>query len=105
MGFPFPMVAKQVMHPSHRTIASGFPARIFPAASGHLSRRKPVSFRAAGRKRICDNDIFELREVITPCGKADNLDSGNTFLWSQPIDWLRIYRPPASLSGRFLPEK
>ena len=30
-------------------------------------------------------DTFELREVLTPYGKADNLDFGNTFLWdSQP---------------------
>ena len=28
-------------------------------------------------------DIFELREVTTPYGKAKNLDSGNTFLWNQ----------------------
>jgi hypothetical protein len=33
MGFPFLMVAKQVMHASQRIISSGFPARIFPAAS------------------------------------------------------------------------
>ena len=29
------------------------------------------------------DDLFELRESITPFGNADNLDSGNTFLWNQ----------------------
>ena len=38
---------------------------------------------------------FELREVITPYGKANNLDSGNTFLWNQ--------QPPA-LNEEFLHE-
>ena len=38
-------------------------------------------FRAKGRKIICADDTFELREVLTPYGKANNLDSGNTFLW------------------------
>jgi len=37
-----------------------------------------------GRKRICPDDTFELREVMTPYGKANNPDSGNTFLWEQP---------------------
>jgi putative transposase len=40
-----------------------------------------LGFRATGRKIICADDTFELREVITPYGKASNLDSGNTFLW------------------------
>jgi hypothetical protein len=30
------------------------------------------------------DDTFELREVQMPYGKANNLDSGNTFLWDQP---------------------
>jgi putative transposase len=40
-----------------------------------------LGFRAKGRKIICADDTFELREVITPYGKANNLDSVNTFLW------------------------
>jgi len=36
-------------------------------------------------------DTFELREAVAPFGNADSLDSGNTYLWNQPIDWLRIY--------------
>jgi hypothetical protein len=50
-----------------------------------------------GKKIICANDTFELREALTPYGKGNNLDSINTFLWNQPIDWLRIYRQPPSL--------
>jgi len=38
---------------------------------------------------------FELQEVITPYGKANNLDSGNTFFWNQ--------QPPA-FGGQFLHE-
>jgi hypothetical protein len=63
-----------------------------------------LGFRATGRKVISGDDTFEFREVIRPYGKADNLDSRNTFLWDQPIDRLRIYRPPASLIGQFLHE-
>jgi hypothetical protein len=33
---------------------------------------------ARGRKIINADDTFELREVITPFGDADNLDSENT---------------------------
>jgi hypothetical protein len=66
--------------------------------------KESLGFRAIGRKVISGDDTFELREVITPYGKANNLDSGNTFLWDQPIDRLRIYRPPASLIGQFLHE-
>jgi hypothetical protein len=29
------------------------------------------------------DDLFELRDSITPFGNADNLDSANTFLWNQ----------------------
>ena len=42
-----------------------------------------LGYRARGRKIICADDTFELREVITPFGNADNLDSENTFLWNQ----------------------
>ena len=75
--------------------------------------KESLGFRATGRKIIYGDDTLELREVITPYGKAKNLDSGNTFLWNQPIDRLpsrtsesndRIYRPPASLIGQFLHE-
>ena len=63
--------------------------------------KKSLGFRATGRKVISGDNILELREVITPYDKADNLDSENTFLWNQPIDRLRIYKPPASLIGQF----
>jgi hypothetical protein len=66
--------------------------------------KEALGFRATGRKIICTDDTFELREELTPYSKANNLDSGNTFLWNQPIDWLRIYRPPPSLIGQFLHE-
>ena len=42
-----------------------------------------LGYRAKGRKIICPDDTFELREVITPFGNADNLDSENTCLWNQ----------------------
>ncbi len=54
-----------------------------------------LRFRAKGRKIICTDDTFELREGLMPFGKAKNLDSGNTFLWDQE---------PPSLIGQFLPE-
>ena len=60
--------------------------------------KKALGYRAKGRKIISADDTFELREVLTPYGKDNNLDSGNTFLWNQPIDRLRIYRPPPSLT-------
>ena len=44
--------------------------------------KEALGFRATGRKIICADDTFELREVLTPYGKASNLDSGNTFLWN-----------------------
>ena len=66
--------------------------------------KKALEYRAKGRKIIGADDTFELREAITPFGNADNLDSGNTLLWNQPIDWLRIYRQPPSLIGQFLHE-
>ena len=42
-----------------------------------------LEFRAKGRKIICADDTFELREALTPFGKVDQPDSGNTFLWGQ----------------------
>jgi hypothetical protein len=64
--------------------------------------KEALGYRARGRKIICSDDTYELREVITSFGNADNLDSENTFLWNHPIDRLRIYRPPATLIGQFL---
>ena len=57
--------------------------------------KEALGFRATGRKIICSDDIFELREVLPPYGKANNPDSSNTFLWDQQ---------PPSLIGRFLHE-
>ena len=54
-----------------------------------------LGFRARGRKIICADDIFELREAVAPFGNTDNLDTGNTYLWNQ--------KPP-SLIGQFLHE-
>ena len=42
-----------------------------------------LGYRVRGRKIFCGDETFELREVITPYGKANNLESGNTFLWNQ----------------------
>jgi hypothetical protein len=66
--------------------------------------KEALGFRAKGKKIIGADDTFELREVLTPYGKANNPDFENTFLWGQPIDWLRIYRQPPSLISRFLHE-
>jgi hypothetical protein len=66
--------------------------------------KESLGFRATGRKVIYGDDTFELREVIAPYGKVNKLDSRNIFLWDQPIDRIRIYRPPASLIGQFLHE-
>ena len=57
--------------------------------------KEALGSRAKDRKIICADDTFELREVLTPYGKADNLDSGITFLWNQH---------PPSLIGQFLHE-
>ncbi len=57
--------------------------------------KESLGFRATGRKIICDEDTFELREGQTPYGKANDLNSRNTFLWSQQ---------PPSLIGQFLLE-
>jgi hypothetical protein len=45
---------------------------------------------------IYADDTFELREMLTPYGKANSQDSGNTFLWDQY---------PPSLISQFLHEK
>ena len=42
-----------------------------------------LGYRAKGRKIICADDTFELREVITPFGNADRLDSENTYFWNK----------------------
>jgi hypothetical protein len=42
-----------------------------------------LGFRARGRKTICADDTYELREEIRPYGKTNNLNSGNTFIWNQ----------------------
>jgi len=57
--------------------------------------KEALGFRATGRKIICADDTFELREVLAPYGKANNPDSGSSFLWGQQ---------PTFLIGRFLHE-
>jgi len=57
--------------------------------------KEALGFRATGRKIICADDTFELREGQTSYGEASDLDSGNTFLWDQK-------QPP--LIGQFLHE-
>jgi hypothetical protein len=57
--------------------------------------KQALRYRATGRKIICADDTFELREALTLYGKANNPNLGNTFLWDQ--------RPP-SLIGQFLHE-
>jgi len=47
--------------------------------------KEALGFKAKGRKINYADDTFELREVLTPYGKANNQDSGNTFLWDQPL--------------------
>ena len=42
-----------------------------------------LGYKAKGRKIIGADDTFELREVITPFGNADNSDSESTYLWNQ----------------------
>ena len=48
--------------------------------------KEALGFRATGRKIICADDTFELREGQTSYGEASNLDSGNPFFWDQPIE-------------------
>ena len=57
--------------------------------------KESLGFRAKGRKVIHADDSFELREVLTPYGTANNPDLGNTFLWD---------RQPPALISRFLHE-
>ena len=57
--------------------------------------KESLGFKAKGRKIIHSDDTFELREVLTPYEKTNNLDSGNTFLWDQQ---------PPSLISQFLHE-
>jgi putative transposase len=45
--------------------------------------KESLGFRAKGRQMIGADDTYELREEITPYGKANNPDSGNTYLWNQ----------------------
>lgn len=45
--------------------------------------KEALGFRAKGRKIICADDTFELREVIAPYGKSNDQNSGNTYLWNQ----------------------
>ena len=42
-----------------------------------------LGYRAKGRKIICADDSFELREGITPFGNADRLDSEDTYFWNK----------------------
>jgi len=55
--------------------------------------KNALGHKVKGRKIISADDTFELREAVAPFGNADNLDSGNTYLWNQ--------KPP-SLIGQFL---
>ena len=66
--------------------------------------KETLEHRPTDRKIISADDTSELRETITPISNADNLDSGNAFLWNQPIGRLMIYRPSQSLIGQFLDE-
>ena len=66
--------------------------------------KKALGYRAKGRKIISVDDTFELRELITPFGNADNLDSQKTYLLNQSIDRLGIYRLSAFLIRQFLHE-
>ena len=52
--------------------------------------KESLGFVVKGRKVIHADDSFELREVLTPYGTANNPDSGNTFLLDQ--------QPPALIS-------
>jgi hypothetical protein len=45
--------------------------------------KEAPGFKGTGRKIIFAYDIFELREVITSFGDAENLDSESTYLWNQ----------------------
>ena len=43
--------------------------------------KEALRFRAKGRKIICADDAFELREEPAPYGKANSLEFVNTFSW------------------------
>ena len=45
--------------------------------------KESLGFRAVGRRVICADDTFELREGQTSYGQASDLE-GSTFLWDQP---------------------
>ena len=42
--------------------------------------KEALGYKAKGRKIISADDTFELREVIAPYGKANDQESGNTYL-------------------------
>jgi hypothetical protein len=44
--------------------------------------QESLGLRAKSRKVIGADETFELREILPPYGKADNPNSGNTFLWN-----------------------
>ena len=73
--------------------------RYFGSNSFVENMKEAPGYRATGGKIICVNDSFELRQGQTSYGETSDLDSGNTFLWDQSIDWLRIYRQPPPLIG------
>ena len=54
--------------------------------------KEALGYKATGRKIICADGSFELREARTPYGKTNNLNFENTFLWDQR---------PSSLIARF----
>jgi putative transposase len=54
--------------------------------------KESLRFKAKGRKIICADDTFELREGLKPYGRSDNPDFGNTVLWDDQ---------PSSLIGQF----
>ena len=43
--------------------------------------KESLGYKAKSKKIIGTDDTFELREVLPPYGKADKLNSGNTYLW------------------------
>ena len=47
-----------------------------------------LGYRANRRKFVGAEDTFELREVITPFGNADNLNSGNTYLGNREPEFV-----------------
>jgi hypothetical protein len=53
--------------------------RYFGSKSFVEKMKEALGYRATGRKIICANDTFELREGQPSYGEAIDLDSGNTF--------------------------